>query len=415
MGSPEPASGRRLRSSLVLLRADTSDEAVPGLISRDNDQSVEHRRVSRALLALLVAGGAAAILLLVVLTTPHAPSGLETGTSEQLADEKLRQEILNLQRQRSFLVGILPLISALAAATAVLLTWRKQLGDAKEQQRDRARQQDLDREQSKAAMEQRNSEHRRRLQEDFAAIASSLGSESVPVQASAAVSLLSFLQPELEDFHEQVYLLVLANLKVDHHREVNKLLIRVFERALRIELRTGSLERALVLDLASAQLEKVELAGLDLADADLAFANLRYSNLRGANLRRAKGYKLIVEKASLSGVETQLAEVRFRKAHCAEAQFHDANLVSARFEEADLTKTEFQRAKLQSAHLDETVLIGTRFEGADLNDAFFRRLRAVDEVALRSVSRADNWRAAHFDDDIFQRIHQLSGQGATNG
>jgi uncharacterized protein YjbI with pentapeptide repeats len=347
-------------------------------------------------------------------------------THEQLEDEKLRQEVLNLQQDRSVIGDLGPWITAAVAVVGVLLTWLKQLADTRQQQRENARQQEadrraskagrkeearqreLDRQQQQAAMEQREAESQRRLQESFSTVAVNLGSNSPSIQASAAASILSFLRPEHSAFHEQVFLLVLANLKVDHDPEVNKLLVRVFERALRLQLQAGTLDRSLALDLTRARLETVDLVGLDLSDADIAFANLRYGNLRGAKLRRLRGYDVHLEKASLSGAETILEEARLRKAHCAEAQFHDANLVSARLEEADLTGAEFQRARLQSAHLDETVLIGTRFEEADLNDAFLRRLRDVDEAALRSLSRAKNWRGAHFDPEIRERLEGLS-------
>jgi uncharacterized protein YjbI with pentapeptide repeats len=246
-------------------------------------------------------------------------------------------------------------------------------------------------------------------EESFAAVALNLGSQSPAIQASAAVSILSFLRPEQRAFHDQVFLLVLANLKVKHEREVNKLLVRVFERAMRLQLEAKTLDRSLLLDLANARLDTIDLSGVDLSGADIGFASLKYANLREANLQRTRGYEVDLGKAFLSGVNTTLEEARLRKAGCVEAQFHDANLVSARLEEADLTKAEFQRARLQSAHLDEAVLKETRFEGADLNDAFLRGLRAVDDATLMSIARgAKNWRNAHFDAEVRERLEDLS-------
>jgi len=162
------------------------------------------------------------------------------------------------------------------------------------------------------------------------------------------------------------------------------------------------------MDLSDARLDTVDLSGLDLSESDLGFATLQYAKLRGASLFRVRGYHVHLEKASLSGRDTTLEEARLRKAHCLETHFHDANLTSARLEEADLTGAQFYRARLQSAHLDETTLRGTRFDEADLNDAFLRRLKEVDEASLRSLSRAKNWRKAHFDPQVLERLELLS-------
>jgi uncharacterized protein YjbI with pentapeptide repeats len=382
----------------------------------------------RVVVLLLIIWAVAATALLVVgqlrTGSNHPVEGL---TQDALEKEKLRQEILTLERDRSIVPVLGPWLAAAVAIVGVILTWRKQVEEAHQQRLENTRQQaadrlaqatavkeearlrELDRRQQEAVLAQRETDTERRFQEGFAAVALNLGSASPAVQASAAVSILSFLRPEQRAFHDQVFLLVLANLKIMHEREVNKLLVRVFERAMRVQLRDKTLDRALLLDLANAQLDTIDLSRTDLSDADIGFASLKYANLRDTNLRRARGYEVDLGKASLSGADTTLEEARLRKARCEGTQFHDVNLISVRLEEANLTQAEFQRARLQSAHLDETVLKETRFEGADLNDAFIRGLRAVDDITLRSIARgARNWRNAHFDAEIRQRLEDLS-------
>jgi len=352
---------------------------------------------------------------------------LQHMTRDQLELEKLRQEIENLRQQRSLIATVAPYLAAAVAISGAFLAWGAQIAERGRQRRSDADQRDKDRLQRQAAQQeearqrkrdrqleaaelaQREAETERRLDENFASVAANLGSPSAAIQASAAVSLLSFLRPGLEAYQRRVFLLVLANLKVDHTREVNKLLVRVFERAVRLQLRQMSPdERTLLMDLSDARLDTVDLSGLDLSESDLGFATLQYAKLRGASLFRVRGYHVHLEKASLSGRDTTLEEARLRKAHCLETHFHDANLTSARLEEADLTGAQFYRARLQSAHLDETTLRGTRFDEADLNDAFLRRLKEVDEASLRSLSRAKNWRKAHFDPQVLERLELLS-------
>jgi len=59
-------------------------------------------------------------------------------------------------------------------------------------------------------------EKNQQLDQRFTSIVERLGSQQSELKASATVSLLTFLEPGYEKYREQVYLIVLANLKLDN-------------------------------------------------------------------------------------------------------------------------------------------------------------------------------------------------------
>jgi hypothetical protein len=324
--------------------------------------------------------------------------------SAELQDEKLRREIIDLElKNRSetsawrLVLGLVPFTTALAAAAGVLITvWKYQT--------ESARQRHLDR-------QERDKENQRRFDQNFTQVVENLGAERSSLRASAAISLMTFLKPEYSSFHDQVYLVVLANLKIEHDEAVTDSLVRVFEQAIRLRLLTVKPgERRNLLNLSRAQLERVDLSNLDLSEADLGFARLRGANLTGSNLKRARGIGVNLENARLSRAD--LTEARLRDADCRNAQFHEATLVSARLDgKADLRNAEFQQARLQSAHLRGAKLGGARFEEAKLNDAFFEGA-VFDGSALRSIARGvarESWQQAHFDDEIQAQLRRIAG------
>jgi hypothetical protein len=257
-----------------------------------------------------------------------------------------------------------------------------------------------------AQLVQQAGERRRQLDERFTGIIAELGSKSAAVQAGAAVSIISYLAPEYRRLHDQVFLVLLANLKLNHGEALNRLLVAAFERAMRvcvpeIRKRTPDFE----LDLSHSNLYRAELAGLDLSGADLGHAKLRAADLSGSNLRRAQGWEVDLSKARISRAE--LPEARLRKANLNGCQAHEANLMSARLEETDSSEAEFYRARLQSAHFEDADLRGARFEQADLNDTYFNGAR-LDERALKSIAKARNWRKAHFDEAVAAQLETLA-------
>lgn len=336
--------------------------------------------------------------------------------SQSLQDEKLRQEInkLQLENKKASSTGELVLswstfITVLVAVGGFIVTFWKQISESSRQKQLDYDQRVLSLQQQERERAQREVESHRRLEERFTAIVNNLGAESASLQASAAVAIKTFLKPEYQEFHNQVYWTLLANLKVQPSKPLNNLLVSGFSTAIRSQCRLGSIrDQELVVDLSRCDLARIDLSGLDLTGADLAFANLAGANITGSDLFRVRGGEANFEKARLS--RSELGEGRFKGAFFNGAQFHESNLVAANLREAHLRNAQFQRAQMQSAHLDGADLSGARFEQADLNDAFFKGA-VLSKDTLRSILGARNWQLAHFDQVVREQLDALADRG----
>jgi uncharacterized protein YjbI with pentapeptide repeats len=335
---------------------------------------------------------------LVFLLTLHAQGVTAPSRAEEpLAQRKVREEIRQLEldnRNSTGIRGIVkcygPFLAGFAALAGVLVTiWRHNYEQANQREKDR---------------NLRETESRRRIDERFSTVLANLGAESEATQAAAAVSLLSFLQGDDTEFHRQVRLVTLANLKVAHSDVITNLLVRVFQQALRTRAPFEPVE----IDFSHAHLRRADFSRLDLSGADFRAADLSRANFEGARLRRVEGYQVNLQDAGLC--ETDLDAARFPEAHAAGARFYKANLHAVHFEDADLRNARFQQAKLPSAHFDRADLRGARFEGSNLNDAYFREAQ-LDEGTLKSITRAQNWETAHFSEGVMARLRELGGRG----
>jgi uncharacterized protein YjbI with pentapeptide repeats len=385
---------------------------------------------------------------------------------QKLEEDKLRQETIKLQLENSalssrwtLLLSYSTLATVLVAIVGLIATlWRQVSESSRERTLDRL-QRERDREQKELDRQQREDDARRRLEEKFTAIVSNLGSDSTSIQASAAVSIMTFLKPEHKDFHTQVFLILLANLKVQHSRpsattpraqgllqtmfaafgrEVGRrvgregsesgrsigqigpgkseksepnetltnLLIAAFQKAIRTQ-RPPAPDKAeqLPIDLSRSCLNRADLSNLNLRNLDLAFSELRSANLTDSDLFRVRGFEVHLEKARLS--RANLSEARLRKAYLDEAQFHETNLVAADLKETHLRNAQFQKATLQSTHFDGADLSGARFEQANLSDAFFKNA-TLPPATLKSILKSLNWQDAHFDPSVKDQLDALA-------
>ena len=348
-------------------------------------------RFHRFACAVLGAGAAFSIALLVAF--PAVARGADP-TTTRLEQEKLRQEIRQLQlenRDHTGIRGFLSSYGGLLAGVAALGTVLVAITNL-------ARQRNLDR-------QQRHDEGIRRLDERFSAVLTDLGAASEAVQAGAAVSLLTFLRAENSDYHRQVRLVALANLKVRQPGPVTALIVRALSDA----LRTGVPIQSDELDLAGAELTGINLAGLDLRSATLRKAQLKDADLTNANLQGVDAYKVGLQGACLSGAD--LREAHLEGADASKAFFRNgANLNAVKFHDAALTGARFESASLQSAHFDRAHLEGARFQSADINDAYIRPA-TFDDATLRSLSRAKNKSQAHFSPEILEELRKLEPVG----
>lgn len=343
--------------------------------------------VGRILLVL----AATAVLLLGSSLSAKAQEGTPSPPSlrERLEAQKLREEIQNLRRERSFW-AVFPsyagLLTAIAALVGLFFTAQQHLR------------------QRKAELRQQEAEATRRLDEHFNTVVTNLGSDSPALQASAAASLLSFLREDAsgsaEEFREQVFWLLVSQLKIERSREVNQLLVRVFERAIRFHLdaRSERADREAELDLSRANLKRVDLSGIeDLPPLDLAWTRLDGANLRGTRLRGARGIQVNVEGAVLS--DADLSEALLQEAHGSKAVFHGATMQGVKLQKSILSAAQFQQALLQSAHFEGADLRGAAFHGANVDDAFFQGAK-LDAAARHSLAGAKNVDNAHFSPDV---------------
>jgi uncharacterized protein YjbI with pentapeptide repeats len=346
--------------------------------------------------------------------------GAAAQSNELLAKDKLKQETIKLKQEVVKLKleieqlrspwGTIwsnpAFLTALGALLAVIVTAWKVIAENK-------RQKDLDRKQRIKELREREAENKRRADQKFTSIIEGLGSGNEAIQASACVSIATFLKPEYKSLHEQVFDILLANLRIQHGKVVSRLLVGAFEKALRIKLK-GSKEkkekkveegdeRKYGLDLSRSDLVQVNLSNLDLSNADLGYTQLCLAELKKTILYRVRGYKANLKKAVLSGAD--LNEARMQHANFHNAYLHDCNLVAADLKYADFRGAQFFNSKMQSAHLEGADITGARFEQANLDDTYFFGV-TVDEQALLSITRANNWRSAHFDDDVRSRLEE---------
>jgi hypothetical protein len=350
----------------------------------DATASGSPRSLLRAAARILALAG-----LVLALTSSTALAQPEPSPLEQ---EKLRQEIRQLELENEAKSGLRGFVGSYGA----VLTGLAALGTVIVALANLARQRALDR-------RQREQEVAQQLDERFATTVANLGDDSVALQAGAAVSLLSFLRPEQREFHRQVRLVALANLKVREPGPVATLLVRVLGDALRTDEPVQRDE----LDFADAELAGIDLTGLDLRQAVLRKANLRDARLGDADLRGVKAYRVRLDGAYVGGQGANLAEADLDGAIAVNAVFSGAAMNAVKLRGATLTGARFEGARLQSAHFERAQLEKARFKAADVNDAFFGDA-VLDEAALRELGRALNTEKAHFSPEALARLRELS-------
>lgn len=371
--------------------------------------------------------------------TPSPSSPQLAAEREQLQNQKLKQEIEKLEQETvkiekeaanldqnfweensALVTTIASLANAVTAIVAIIgafVTIGRQLTEIRR-------------------------EKKQQLDQRFTSIVERLGSEQSELKASATVSLLTFLEPGYEKYREQVYLIVLANLKLDNQDPtINRLLVQVFEQVIDVYLKPEltkltETERKFQLDLSGCYINGITLANLSLTPANLSEAHLeravlRQTQLIGATLQKANLTYSYLDNVNLD--QANLKEAVFSdyqnrsksdpKTQIINSSFNQANLISVQLKRSTVVNTTFQGARLQEIHLDGANLSGVSFERGNLNTAFFKgaTLERVefaeadlqkakfqgavfDDLTLESIARNPSWMKAEFDDDITQRL-----------
>lgn len=110
----------------------------------------------------------------------------------------------------------------------------------------------------------------------------------------------------------------------------------------------------------------------NLQGARLAGANLCYAHLKGAMLQRVDLRGADLQEVSMGGAHLEwaiLTGASFSSARLEGVIMMGADLQRAHFESADLTGAILERVNLQGAQLGSAVLVGAILQGADLADA----------------------------------------------
>jgi uncharacterized protein YjbI with pentapeptide repeats len=349
---------------------------------------------------------AALVTVLALVPLPQAALGAQDPVRERLEREKLEQEIAKLEREQG-LGAQLPawagVLTALVALGGFALAWRQYRGD-------RRAERESEQEQRRRDRRERRRDSVRRFDESFAATVTNLGAQSPALRASAAASITALLKPEHRGFHDQVYEVFLANVRLPRGDLTDELLARAFALALRVHL--DEHEAGEPPDLRDACLRGVDLSGLDLAGSRLADADLAEAVLAGANLRRVRAEGVDLTKAILKGAD--LEEARLAGATLAGTRLGGARLVSAKLQGAHARAAVFEGALLQDAHLEQADLRGARFRRANLKNAYFQGAR-FDDATLEGLAGNPTLPWEHFDDEVREQLQKRTGRRAPTG
>lgn len=333
--------------------------------------------------------------------------------SQQLQDEKLKQEIRELEIgnaqsvsiQQTILEwapfatafgGIIAVGAALWKNASELEASRKQLSVEYEKSRiaqDQWRDQFIEDQRKVRVQEQE--EALRRFDTNLSSVITNLGAASETLQVNAAAALGTYLKPRYSPFHSDLLVVLCANLRLRPTDAVARMLGSDLERLLRLMLSKPpgvDYDFPSHLDLSRASLQRLDVSNIDFDGVivDVAFADMTDANLVEASLFRLKGRETCLEGAHCS--RANLGEARLDGARLAGALLHKTNLVSATLKEADLRKAQFQQARLQEAHLEGSDLRGADLTGANVANTYFRNAK-FDEIALRSIATgALSWR-----------------------
>jgi uncharacterized protein YjbI with pentapeptide repeats len=324
----------------------------------------------------------------------------------QLQNEKLREQIRQLQlanqQAASFwhyvsLVG--PTLVGIAAILTFGLGWWRQQTDARRQ-----------REQDRAS---RRAEAVRHFDATIPGVIANLGSGIPSLQASA-VSMLEVFAEGLQ-FNRDVFRLVIANLRLlnpsagdpddpdsagsaQNDAVIKKQLISVLGSAIRHRPKARAPNADAQVDVSETDLPSLDIAGAQLRDVLIASG----ANLTGAILDNCDVWKADFRGATLGQASLRranLGQARLDRAEMQHAVLNDARATSASFRGIDGRFALFRGAALQSAHFDGAKLLSARFEGAKIADAYFLKAE-LDQGAIESLRRAENWQKAHFDPEV---------------
>lgn len=135
--------------------------------------------------------------------------------------------------------------------------------------------------------------------------------------------------------------------------------------------------------LASADLSKLNLNGINLPAANLKFACLDESSLQYANLS-----EVCLQRGSLCYADLQYADLslgNLQNCSLSHARLNNANLQGANLQGADLTNCDLQGANMQCANLQGAILQGANVQHTNLMGA---KLQGASLHGITNVQHA---------------------------
>lgn len=275
-------------------------------------------------------------------------------TVTALNKEKLAQEVQQLKNQNEpdplgwLRTNASILLSTLVVVIGGLIGLFRWLGDRRDEQEKRQEDQRTDRE--------------KRDEDRFQTAIAGLGSQDVQARIGAAVMLRTFLKPGYEQFHEQIFALAVANLRLppsadsstdpDLPDPLSQELMLVFKESYplaRKQLEQESVEKGYTtVDYKSLNASSVQLNNALLSRADLSHAYMVKASLKKATLNEADLKETDLESANLDGaylLSADLTGANLRFADLTEANFRGADLSGADLYRATLTDSKLENAK----------------------------------------------------------------------
>jgi len=265
----------------------------------------------------------------------------------------------------------------------------------------------------------REDERAKQAEERFQKVVEGLGSDKESAKLGAAIMLRTFLQPGYEQFYQQAFDLVVANLRLPHadpdqaESSFNEALITAFKVAFPLardeQLRHSSPITPESLDASLVQLDGAYLVGADLEQVWMISASLQGSNLRDSKLRKADFHWANLSKAWLRGAD--LREASLIKTKLSGVNLNGTNLSGANLREADLREAELSGARLLGANLGKADLSGANLSGtkpfaADFDEAFLSEFGSAGQdisdaklegTIMKDVCGLDSTRLAEYE------------------
>lgn len=345
-----------------------------------------------------VTGWLLLLVLVLVMLSACVGAPTPTGTTDELTQAKLTEEVRKLRFETDRAASPLGVVLALAPFVTVLvgvITLGAALTKQVNERRDQRAEDQAAREKDRLEREERQvRERQERFDQQFLTAVAQIGAQEEGLQVAGAASLLRLQDTAAVPPQREILLYCAAQLRIGVGVRVQPILREVFVAALRQVLDPAGPTAPRALSLAGADLTGADLHGLDLRPIQLDLTDAR---LDRADLRASDLWMIKASGASFAGstcTNTNFGQARLDRADFSSAVLDGARLTSAKLREADLSGARLRGAQLQSAHLEGSDLRRALFNRADVNDTYFTGAQ-LDGAALHSLGEADNRDRAH--------------------